>query len=211
MKSRVNVAGRSAGMPPGRGSTRWGRALVAACLVASIGASLDGCTRRTAEATAAASAAPSESAVATAPASAAPSKTMSHDRTPAASAAPRAMPTFAALASPAPTPTPTGSGSPPPAASGEPRIVSVDTSPDVVHAGDNVSWSVRTSADIVSVSAHVATYTIPLRRASAGRFVLNFVVPANVPAFFHGTYALDVIGATSAGATAKRTVSMTFR
>ena len=69
----------------------------------------------------------------------------------------------------------------------------------------------RTSTDIVSVSAHVATYVIPLRRASAGRFVLNFVVPSNVPSFFHGTYALDVIGATSGGATAKRTVSMTFR
>ncbi|GAC1542619.1 MAG: hypothetical protein NVS3B16_07800 [Vulcanimicrobiaceae bacterium] len=81
----------------------------------------------------------------------------------------------------------------------------------MVHAGENVTWDVRTTRDIVSVSAHVSAYTIPLQRTGSGRFALSFTVPANVPAFFHGTYNLDVTGETSAGSTAKRTVSMTFQ
>ncbi len=91
------------------------------------------------------------------------------------------------------------------------QILSVRTSPSVVHAGESITWDVRTTADIVAVTAHVSAYTIPLKRTRPGHFGLSFTVPSNVPAFFHGTYNLDVTGETTRGATAKRTVSMTFQ
>ncbi len=84
-------------------------------------------------------------------------------------------------------------------------------SPSVVHAGDNVVWNVRTTPDIVTVTAHVSAYTLPLQKLGPGRFALNFTVPANVPAVFHGTYALEVTATAGGGATAKSAVSMTFR
>lgn len=90
------------------------------------------------------------------------------------------------------------------------QILSVD-SPSVVHAGQHVSWAVRTTSDIVTVTAHIAAYTIPLQRTAPGRFALGFDVPSNVPAIFHGTYSLDVVGQSGSGATAKRTVSMSFQ
>lgn len=91
------------------------------------------------------------------------------------------------------------------------QILSVNTAPSVVHAGESVNWDVRTTPDIVAVTAHVSAYNIPLHRTAPGRFALNFTVPSNVPAIFHGTYNLDVTGQTTAGATTKRTVSMTFQ
>ncbi|GAC1310213.1 MAG: hypothetical protein NVSMB21_17760 [Vulcanimicrobiaceae bacterium] len=121
--------------------------------------------------------------------------------TPAAGVSAAAVAPVASIApSAAPSAAPTGT-----------QILSVRTAPDVVHAGESVRWDVRTSPDIVSVTAHVSAYTIPLQRTGPGRFGLNFAIPASVPAFFHGTYNLEVVGATSAGGTAKRNVSMTFR
>lgn len=92
-----------------------------------------------------------------------------------------------------------------------PRILSVATSPDVVHAGEHAVWDVRTSPDVVSVTATVSVYTLTLVRRAAGRFALDFAVPSNVPGFFHGTYNLQIVARTESGATAARTVSLIFQ
>ncbi|GAC1441849.1 MAG: hypothetical protein NVSMB59_02960 [Vulcanimicrobiaceae bacterium] len=99
---------------------------------------------------------------------------------------------------------------PSPVASG-PQIISVVASPAVVHAGQTVSWDVRTTPDIVSVAASVSAYHLPLQRSGPGHFVLNFAIPPNVPWFFHGNYTLDVHGQTAGGAGADRQVSLSFR
>ncbi len=91
-----------------------------------------------------------------------------------------------------------------------PRIISVLATPAVIHAGETVAWDVRTTPDIVSVAANVTAYHLPLQRMEPGHFVLNFTVPSNVPAIFHGTYSLDVRGETASGASADRRVSLVF-
>jgi|GEM_PF-1984451 len=98
-----------------------------------------------------------------------------------------------------------------PSASRTPKIYSVVVQPSVVHTGDAVSWIVRTSHDVVSVSAHVSAYTLPLRQQGAGRFFLGFTIPSNVPPIFHGTYSLELTARTQSGATAVRTVPMIFQ
>jgi hypothetical protein len=80
-----------------------------------------------------------------------------------------------------------------------------------VHDGQRVVWDVRTSPDVVSVTANVSAYSLPLVRQEAGHFALYFAIPANVPGVFHGTYNLSVVARTSSGATAARTVSVTFQ
>jgi len=91
-----------------------------------------------------------------------------------------------------------------------PQILSVSATPSVIHAGQSVAWDVRTTSDIVSVSANVTAYHLPLQRTEPGHFVLNFTIPSNVPGFFHGTYSLDVRGETASGASADRYVSLVF-
>ena len=133
--------------------------------------------------------------------------------TPAASPAPPLA--SAANASAAPVGAP--SASPPattvvpsPAATG-PRIVSVSATPSVVHDGDTVHWDVRTSPDVVAVSAKVATYGFNLQRSGPGHFTLGFAIPHGVPFFFHRTYTLDVVARDAAGATANTTISLAFQ
>lgn len=92
-----------------------------------------------------------------------------------------------------------------------PRILSVATSPSIVHSGDAVTWNVRTSADVVSVTAHVSAYTLPLQPQGPGRFFLGFTIPSTVPAVFHGTYSLELTARTQSGATSKRDVPMVFQ
>ena len=92
----------------------------------------------------------------------------------------------------------------------EPQIISITATPDVVHAGGTVSWLVLTSADVVSVVAHVATYTLPMQRVGPGRFALNFKIPANVPGFFHGRYDLTVHAESSSGSSTERPITLRF-
>ncbi len=118
----------------------------------------------------------------------------------------------APLAAPSPSPSPPGVGTPAPtaSASGAPRIVSLATSPDVVHAGDTVRWDVRTTPDVSGVTAKVATYGFTFVRVAAGHFTLAFAIPPAVPFFFHGDYRLAVIAAAPAG-DAKATATIRFR
>jgi hypothetical protein len=92
-----------------------------------------------------------------------------------------------------------------------PQILSVATSPGIVHGGEHAIWDVRTSPDVVSVTATVDAYTLTLVRRSAGRFGLDFAVPDNVPGVFHGTYNLQIVARSGTGATAARTVSVIFQ
>jgi len=126
----------------------------------------------------------------------------------------------------APAPTAAGSarsahGSAPPAAQQPvgvaspsvrgPRILTIATTPKVVHEGDVVRWAVRTSPDVVDVSAHVLTYSFALQRRAPGSFALAFTVPKGVPFFFHRTYDLNVVARNAAGVTASTVVGVPFR
>ncbi len=91
-----------------------------------------------------------------------------------------------------------------------PTISAVAATPTTVHGGDTVHWDVRTSPNVVSVAAHVELATLQLQRASAGHFTLAFVIPANTPGFFHGTYSVNIIAKASDGDTATKTISLTF-
>ncbi len=114
-------------------------------------------------------------------------------------------------AAPTPAQAVSPSGSAPVPGAIAPRILSIATSPAVVHDGDVVRWTVRTSPDVVGVSAHVLAYSFALQRRRAGSFALSFSIPRGVPFFFHRTYDLDVVARTAAGATATRTIGVIFR
>ena len=89
--------------------------------------------------------------------------------------------------------------------------MSVSATPTVVHDGDTVHWDVRTTSDVVAVSAKVATYGFDLQRSGPGHFTLGFVIPKGVPFFFHRTYTLDVIARDRAGESATSTIALSFQ
>jgi hypothetical protein len=91
-----------------------------------------------------------------------------------------------------------------------PAIYAV-SSPGVIHDGEAVTWSVATSRDVIAVSGHVSVYNFPFTSAGGGRFFVSFSVPADVPPLFHGTYSMNVIARSRSGATAERTVNVTFQ
>ncbi len=129
-------------------------------------------------------------------------------------ATPTALPTGPGTLATAPlaaaSPPAVGTPAPTAAVSGAPRIVSLATSPDVVHAGDTVRWDVRTTPDVSGVTAKVATYGFTFVRVAPGHFTLAFAIPPSVPFFFHGDYRLAVLAAAPAG-DAKATATIRFR
>jgi len=102
-------------------------------------------------------------------------------------------------------------GRPAPAPSAPGPAIYAVTSPGVIHNGEAVTWSVATSRDVVAVSAHVSVYSFPFASAGGGRFFVSFSVPADVPPIFHGTYSMNVVARSRSGATAERTVNVTFQ
>ncbi|MBD5634825.1 MAG: hypothetical protein IAI49_10135 [Candidatus Eremiobacteraeota bacterium] len=99
---------------------------------------------------------------------------------------------------------------PGPAATG-PQIYALSATPSVVHAGEAVAFVARTTDDIVTVTASVASYTLPFTRNSPGRFALAFTIPPNVPGIFHGTYALNVVARSQQGTSVSRSISIDFQ
>jgi hypothetical protein len=91
-----------------------------------------------------------------------------------------------------------------------PAIISASAFPSVVHGGDDVTWDVRTTSDVVAVDAQVQLASFPLQRVRPGRFGLVFHVPAGVPPAFHGSYAVELTARTSSGASATRRVELRF-
>jgi hypothetical protein len=212
--SLASAQDRSADSPLACGSTRRIRALVLAVAVAA--ASLVACARTaTSDATsreapqavaAPASARTSDPAIAAASASQAPraAATSRAAATPRATAIPSAG---SVAAAPVPSPSAALAAS----RSDGPKIIAVATKPSIVHTGDAVAWSVRTSPDVVSVTAHVSVYTLPLQRRGSGNFYLAFTIPSTVPAVFHGTYTLELTARTQSGSSATRAVPMVFQ
>ncbi len=94
--------------------------------------------------------------------------------------------------------------------SSAPTISAVAATPSTVHGGDTVRWDVHTSPNVVSVAAHVTLATLQLQRTAPGHFTLAFVIPANTPGIFHGTYNVDIIAKASDGDSATKTISLTF-
>jgi hypothetical protein len=92
-----------------------------------------------------------------------------------------------------------------------PKILSVQTSPAVVHDGDTLLWNVRTTPDVVDVVAHVTVYAFRLAKHGAGAYVLTFTIPHGVPGFFHGTYTLDLVARSATGAETSTKVPVTFQ
>jgi len=95
-----------------------------------------------------------------------------------------------------------------PAAS--PAILSAQTSQSVVHAGETVLWTVRTTADVVTVTAAAQFYKFTLKRNGPGRFSLPFTIPAAAPPFFHGSYWLTIVASTIDGRSAETTLPIRF-
>ena len=91
-----------------------------------------------------------------------------------------------------------------------PTISAIAATPTTVHSGDTVRWDVHTSPNVVSVAAHVTLATLQLQRAAPGHFTLAFVIPANTPGIFHGSYNVDIVAKASDGDTVTKTISMTF-
>ncbi len=97
-----------------------------------------------------------------------------------------------------------------PAAAG-PQILAVTQSSAVVHAGESVAFSAKTSPDVATVTAKVSAYTLPFVRTAPGRFALSFAIPPNVPGMFHGTYSMSIVASERDGASVSRSIEITFQ
>ncbi len=88
-------------------------------------------------------------------------------------------------------------------------IYAVWATPKVIHGGDLVQWTVRTSNNVARVTAGIPSYEFTLQRRSNGRFWTAFRIPSGVPAFFRHAYRIVV---TAFGAAGERTqTSLTVR
>jgi hypothetical protein len=96
-----------------------------------------------------------------------------------------------------------------PAPSG-PQILSLSATPPVVRSGQSVVWDVRTTRDVVSVTASVTIYSFPLVRVAPGHFALTFGIPPDVPPVFHGNYDMNVVAKDAAGDAVSRHITLTF-
>jgi hypothetical protein len=106
-------------------------------------------------------------------------------------------------ASPSPAPSPAAPHGP-----AAPQILSIWATPKVVHSGDLVQWTVRTSDDVTRVTAGIPNYEFALERRSAGRFWTAFRLPPNVPQMFKHEYKINV---TAFGPGGHTTSSMSLR
>jgi hypothetical protein len=159
----------------------------------------------------------SAGAIATPTASAIPARASQAPSTPGsarASSAPQAAPPAGpATGAPVSTVAPAATGAPAAASAtpAGPQILSLSVTPSVVHAGGSVAFAARTTPDIANVTAFVSAYTLPFTRTSAGRFSLAFAIPASVPGVFHGTYTMNVVARSANGASASRSIAVTFQ
>ncbi len=92
-----------------------------------------------------------------------------------------------------------------------PQILAVTQSSAVVHAGESVAFSAKTSPDVATVTAKVSAYTLPFVRTAPGRFALSFAIPPNVPGMFHGTYSMSIVASEKSGASVSRSIEITFQ
>ncbi len=97
------------------------------------------------------------------------------------------------------------------AAASGPQILALTQSSAVVHAGESIAFSARTSPDVATVTAKVSAYTLPFVRTAPGRFALSFAIPPNVPGLFHGTYSMAIVASEKDGASVSRSIEITFQ
>jgi glucose/arabinose dehydrogenase len=121
-----------------------------------------------------------------------------------------AAPVATGVASPAPSTSPEAPPGSVSAAAG-PQILAVTQSSAVVHAGESVAFSAKTSPDVATVTAKVSAYSLPFVRTAPGRFALSFAIPPNVPGMFHGTYSMSIVASEKDGASVSRSIEITFQ
>ena len=90
-----------------------------------------------------------------------------------------------------------------------PQIVGVNINKTTVYGGDTVSGSVRTSSNVASVEARIATYSIVVPRTGIGHFALSYVVPS-LPFFLHRTYDMTIIARNTRGDATSKTIPITI-
>jgi hypothetical protein len=92
-----------------------------------------------------------------------------------------------------------------------PAILGVTVTPAVAHEGDTISWDVLTTQDVSGVQVRVKVAVLNMVQIAPGHFSLAFQIPRSLPPFFHGTYAVEVVARTGAGAQTTRTVTMALQ
>ncbi len=92
-----------------------------------------------------------------------------------------------------------------------PQILALTQSSAVVHAGESIAFSAKTSPDVATVTAKVSAYTLPFVRTAPGRFALSFAIPPNVPGIFHGTYSMAIVASEKDGTSVSRSIEVTFQ
>jgi len=88
--------------------------------------------------------------------------------------------------------------------------VAIEIDKTVVHSGETVSGDIKTSLNVASVEASIASFTVPVPKIGPGLFALSYTVP-DIPFFLHRTYAMDVSAHSTSGRTVHRSVSITIR
>jgi hypothetical protein len=75
----------------------------------------------------------------------------------------------------------------------------------VVHPGQTLAGTIRTTPDVTHVALHVFGLSVPMRKTGAGVFSLSWTVP-DLPPLFRRTYTLTAVAVDARGATARQSV-----
>ena len=100
-----------------------------------------------------------------------------------------------AQATPTPAPTSTPLAAPSPAG---PAILEITVSPEPIRAGKQVSIMVRTTPDVVTIAAHVLTFSFSLPKTGDGSFSGTAKVPWWA-LFYHGSFQITFVARDAEG------------
>ncbi|MHB8178466.1 MAG: hypothetical protein ACYDA5_04835 [Vulcanimicrobiaceae bacterium] len=129
---------------------------------------------------------------------------------------PTGSPMALSTVAPAPTPAPRASVQPKPpivmlAPNAPPRILSYSIDRHVVHPGQSVAGSVRTSSNVAAVLVEIDGIEMGANKVGEGHFALRYTVP-KLPFFLRGhSYTMMIIARNAAGASTTRAVPIYVR
>jgi hypothetical protein len=110
------------------------------------------------------------------------------------------------------------SGTPPVAASpsvssppGFPQILAIHLAPTVVGGGTTVHADVRTTPEVVAVTAIAGGVSIDVPRVGTGEFAVSATLPWMLPPFVHGPYAVTFVARDARGHATQAAADVTIR
>jgi hypothetical protein len=92
-----------------------------------------------------------------------------------------------------------------------PQILSIRLDPTEVSAGSTVHAYVRTTTQVIAVTAIAAGQSIPVPQVSLGEFATSTTLPPLLPPFVHGSIMVTFVARDARGRTTQAAADVTLR